>query len=118
MFVKALKSKIHRATVTDARVDYPGSIAVDADLLNAAGIAPYEAVLLANITNGHRVETYVINAPPASGKIEVLGAAARMFSPGDMIIIINFGYYTPAELAEHKPTVIVADEDNKIKETL
>ncbi|MCK5174135.1 MAG: aspartate 1-decarboxylase [Planctomycetes bacterium] len=118
MLIKALKSKIHRATVTAASVDYPGSIAVDSDLLAAVGVVPYEAVLLANVTNGQRAETYVVSAPAGSGKIEVLGAAARMFSPGDIVIIINFGHYTPEELAEIKPKVIVADENNGIKQVL
>lgn len=118
MLVKALKGKIHRATVTDSRVDYPGSIAVDSELLEAAGIAPYEAVLLANITNGQRAETYVIEAPAGSGELEILGAAARRFNPGDIIIIINFGFYTPEEFKTHKPKVVVVDENNKIKKTL
>ncbi len=117
MLIKALKAKIHRATVTRSAVDYPGSIAIDSELLDAVAIAPYEAVLLANITNGQRAETYVIPAPPASGDIEILGAAARLFNPGDCIIIINFGFYTPDEMKTHKPKVIVCDEKNRIKQT-
>ncbi len=114
MLIKALKAKIHRATVTGAEADYPGSIAVDSDLLEAVGIRPYEAVLLANITNGSRAESYVINAPAGSGKIDILGAAARLFSPGDMISIINFAYYHTEEMDGCKPKVIVVDENNKI----
>ena len=83
-------------------------------MLEAAGIRPYEAVLLANITNGQRAETYVINAPAGSGKVEILGAAARLFNPGDIIIMINFGYFHAEELDTHKPKVIVVDENNKI----
>jgi aspartate 1-decarboxylase len=115
MFVKALKAKIHRARVTQVKVDYPGSLAVDADLLQAAGISPYEAVLVANVTNGARAETYVIAAPAGSGDVVILGAAARMFNPKDIIIIINFAFYTPEETAKIKPKVIVCDEKNKIK---
>lgn len=118
MFVKALKSKIHRATITAAKIDHAGSMAIDADLLAAAGIKPYEAVLLANITNGARAETYVIDAPAGSGEVSVLGAVARLFNPGDMVIIINFAFYKPNELETHKPKIIVLDENNKIKETL
>ena len=118
MFVKALKSKIHRATVTGSTADYPGSIAVDPILLEAAGITPYEEVLLANITNGNRVETYCIPAESGSGDIEVLGAAARLFAKGDMVIIMNFGYYSPEEMKCIKPKVIVADENNNIDKIL
>ena len=118
MFVKALKAKLHRATVTDAKVDYPGSIAVDSDLLEAAGIQPYEAVLIANITNGARAETYVVPAGAGSGEVSILGAAARLFNPQDIVIVLNFGFYTPAELASLKPKVIVLDEGNKIKQIL
>ncbi|MCP4707261.1 MAG: aspartate 1-decarboxylase [Planctomycetes bacterium] len=118
MFIKALKAKIHRATVTKAKIDYPGSIAVDADLLETAGISPYEAVLMANVTNGERAETYVIPAPAGSGEVSVLGAAARLFNPDDIIIIINFAYYTAEEIGKLKPKVVVCDENNKIKKVL
>ena len=118
MYIKALKAKIHRATVTDAKLEYPGSIAVDKNLLDAAGIAPYEAVLMANVTNGARAETYVVSAPAGSGRITVLGAAARMFNPKDIIILLNFGFYTPDEMKTLKPKIIVADEKNQIKEIL
>ena len=118
MFIKALKAKIHRARVTEVKVDYPGSIAIDADLLQAAGILPYEAVLIANVTNGARAETYVVAAPAGSGDVVVLGAAARVFNPKDIIIIINFAFYTPEEIAELKPKVVVCDENNKIKKIL
>ena len=114
MLVKALKSKIHRARVTNTKLDYPGSLAVDSNLLDAAGIAAYEAVLLANVTNGSRAETYVIPAPAGSGEVIVLGAAARLFNPNDIIIIINFAFFSPDEMKSHKPTVIACDENNKI----
>ena len=118
MLIKALKAKIHRATVTKTKVDYPGSIAVDAELLAAAKISSYEAVLLANITNGSRAETYVIEAPLGSGDVTILGAAAKMFSSGDLVIILNFAFYTPEEIKGHKPKVVIADEKNKIKQIL
>jgi len=114
MLVKALKGKIHRATVTDTKIDYPGSIGVDTDLLEAAGIAPYEAVLLANVTNGNRLETYVVPAPAGSGDVVILGAAARKFDVGDIVIMINFGFFTPEELAGYKPKVVSPDAKNGI----
>ena len=118
MLIKALKAKIHRARVTETKLDYPGSIGVDSDLLKAVGIKPYEAVLLANITNGQRVETYVVEAEAGAGEVVVLGAAARLFNPKDIIIMINFGFYTPEEIQKYKPKVIALDENNKIIKTL
>lgn len=112
MFVKALKGKIHRARVTQTRIDYPGSIGIDSEMLAAAGIGVYEEVLVANVTNGERVETYVVPAPAGSREISVLGAAARLFSPGDIVIIMNFAYYNSDEMKAHKPTVIACDEHN------
>jgi len=118
MLIKVLKGKIHRATVTASRVDYPGSVGIGTDLLEAAGIVPYEAVLMANVTNGARAETYVVPAEAGSGRVEVLGAAARLFSPGDIVIFINFAFCTPEEAGQLKPKVVVPDEHNKIKRTL
>jgi len=115
MFLKALKGKIHRGRVTQTRVDYPGSVAIDSDMLKAAGINVYEEVLVANISNGQRVETYVVAAPAGSRQIIILGAAAKLFEPGDIVIIINFGYYSPQELKVHKPKIIVCDENNYYK---
>ncbi len=118
MFIKVLKAKIHRATVTASRVDYPGSVAIDTDLLDAAGIVPYEAVLMANVTNGARAETYVVPAGAGSGQIEVLGAAARLFSPGDIAIFMNFAWCTPEEARQLKPKVVIPDGNNKIRRVL
>ncbi|MDD5135395.1 MAG: aspartate 1-decarboxylase [Phycisphaerae bacterium] len=118
MFIKVLKSKIHRATVTSAHLDYPGSIGVDAALMEAAGIAPYELVLVADVTNGSRLETYVVPEPAGSGKITILGAAARLMNKGDIVILMGFGYAEPAEAKELKPKVVVADGKNGIKEIL
>lgn len=112
MFVKALKGKIHRGRVTQTKIDYPGSIGIDEDMMKAAGIAPYEEVLVANVTNGERLETYAIPAPAGSKEIVILGAAARHFSPQDIVIIMNFGYYGPEEMQILKPNVLICDENN------
>ncbi|AQQ09027.1 Aspartate 1-decarboxylase precursor [Sedimentisphaera cyanobacteriorum] len=117
MFIKALKAKIHRANITDSQLEYPGSIGIDSDLLEASGIANYEAVLVANVNNGERIETYVVPEPAGSGKITILGAAARKFEPKDVVIIISFGLYSPEEMRTHKPRVVLADHNNGIKET-
>ena len=118
MLIKALKGKIHRATVTGSKVDYPGSISIDTDLLDAAGILVYEHVLVVNVTNGARVDTYVVPAAAGSGEVTVLGAAAHQFSPGNIVIIMNFAQYSPEEMAEHKPKVVIPDEKNKITKIL
>ena len=115
MFVKLLKSKLHRATVTDAKLHYPGSIEIDSTLMEAAGILPYESVLVADLNNGNRLETYAVPAEANSGEVVILGAAARLVKPKDIIIIFSFGYYTPDEARKLKPKVIVLDENNKIK---
>jgi aspartate 1-decarboxylase len=114
MFVKLLKSKIHRAKVTAAKLDYPGSIEIDAELMAACGLEPCESVLVADLNNGSRVETYVVPAEPGSKNIIILGAAARLINPGDRIIVLNFAYYTPEEAKKHKAKVIVLDENNDI----
>ena len=114
MFVKLLKSKMHRARVTAARLDYPGSIEIDSELMDACNLMPYEEVLIADLDNGNRLETYVVPAEPGSKNIVVLGAAARLINPDDRIIIIKFGYYSSEEIKKHKPKVIVLDEKNNI----
>jgi aspartate 1-decarboxylase len=118
MFVKLLKSKLHRATVTDTKLHYAGSIAIDADLMKAADILPYESVLVADLNNGSRLETYAVPAQADSGQVMVLGAAARLIKPKDTIIIFSFGFYPPDEAGRLKPKVIVLDENNKIKSSL
>jgi aspartate 1-decarboxylase len=117
MFVKILKGKLHRATVTDAKLNYPGSIEIDSALMEAAGILPYESVLVADVNNGSRLETYVVPAQANSGKIIVLGAAAHLIKPKDVVIILSFGYFTPEEARKFKPKIVVPDENNKIKDT-
>jgi aspartate 1-decarboxylase len=117
MFVKILKSKLHRATVTETKLHYPGSIAIDSTLMEAAGILPYEAVSIADLNNGSRLETYAVPAEADSGKIVVLGAAAKLINPKDLVIIFSFGYYSPEEAVKCKPKVIVLDENNKVKDS-
>lgn len=115
MQIKVLKSKIHRAIVTDAIVDYPGSIAIDSALMEVAKIAPYEFVLVADATNGARLETYVVPEPAGSGKITILGAAAKLIHKGDMVIIMGFAYLAPDEAKDFKPRIVVADNKNGIR---
>ena len=114
MQIHGLKGKIHRATVVQAELDYVGSITVDEDLMNAAGIYEYEKVQIVDINNGARFETYVISGEPGSGMICLNGAAARMVSVGDKIIIMAYGIMTPEELKENPPKVVFVDDRNKI----
>ncbi len=114
MFVKILKSKLHRARVTETKLHYPGSIAIDTALMEAAGILPYESVLIADLNNGNRLETYVVPAEAGSGQIVILGAAAQLIQKKDIVIILSFGFLTPEEAKEFKPKVAVLDENNKI----
>ena len=118
MLIKALKAKIHNATITEAKLHYTGSIAIDSDLMAQVGIVPYEAVLVADLDNGNRLETYVVPAQANSGEISILGAAAQLIKPNDKIIILNFSLFTPDELKEHKPNIIVLDDENKIMKKL
>ena len=114
MLVKILKSKLHRARVTETKLHYPGSIAIDSALMEAAGILPYESVLIADLNNGNRLETYVVPAEAGSRQIIVLGAAAQLINPKDIVIILGFGLFTPEEAKEFKPKVAVLDENNNI----
>jgi len=110
-----LKGKLHRATVTDAKLHYVGSIYIDSVLMEAAGILPYESVLIADINNGNRLETYAVPAEANSGEIVILGAAAQLVKTGDLIIIFSFAYCTAEEAKELKPRVVILDENNKIQ---
>lgn len=114
MFVKILKSKLHRARVTETKLHYPGSIAIDSALMEAAGILPYESVLIADLDNGNRLETYVVPAEAGSGQIVILGAAARLIRQNDIVIILSFALLTPEEAKEFKPKVVVLDKNNNI----
>ncbi len=116
MYVTMLKGKIHRATVTKAKLDYVGSITVDQDLLDASSIREYEKVQIVNINNGSRFETYTISGDSGSGMICLNGAAARCVQEGDKIIIMCYCSMTEDEADKHKPKVVFVDEDNYIKE--
>ncbi len=109
-----LKSKIHRATVTQADLNYVGSITIDSDLMDAAGILEYEKVHIVDINNGNRFETYVITGEPGSGLICLNGAAARCAQAGDLIIIMVYAQMSEDEAKNHRPSVVFVDENNKI----
>ena len=109
MFIQVLKSKIHRVTVTEARLDYIGSITIDEDLLDAAGILPGERVYIVNNNNGARLDTYTIPGERGSGVSCLNGAAARLVQPGDIVIIMCYATMTPDEARTFKPTVIFPD---------
>jgi len=114
MLLKVLRAKIHRATVTDACVDYVGSITIDRDLMDAAGILPGECVLVADLTDGDRFETYVMEGGRGSGTVCVNGAAARLVRAGDLVIIMAFAYASPEEAPKIKPRVVLVDDANRI----
>lgn len=114
MFVTLMKSKIHRATVTEANLNYMGSITIDQELMDKANLVENEKVQIVNNNNGNRFETYVIKGERNSGIICLNGAAARLVQPGDVIIIISYGMLDKNEAKEHKPSVIFVDKDNKI----
>jgi aspartate 1-decarboxylase len=111
-----LKSKIHRATVTGADVDYEGSITVDKELMGVAKLVEYEKVDIYNITNGQRFSTYVIKGEQGKGEICLNGAAARLVSVGDLIIICSYSHHDEKEIGKHKPVIVHVDQKNKIKE--
>jgi len=112
------KSKIHRATVTQAELYYEGSLTVDTDLLKASEILPYEKVQVVNVNNGERFETYIIPGKVRSGIICLNGPAARLGSVGDEVIIISYAEFDQAEAEKHEPTVVLVDRENKIKKTI
>ncbi|MGN0435590.1 MAG: aspartate 1-decarboxylase [Wujia sp.] len=114
MLLNVLKSKIHRATVVQAELNYVGSITIDEDLMEASGILEYEKVQIVDIDNGSRFETYVIAGERGSGMICLNGAAARMSQTGDKIIIMCYAQMTPEEYKENKPKVVFVDDNNKI----
>jgi aspartate 1-decarboxylase len=108
------KSKIHRATVTGADLNYVGSITIDQELMEAADLLEFEQVHVVNVNNGARFETYVIQGERGSGEICLNGAAARLAHAGDKVIVISYAQYDEAELASYRPTFIFVDEDNRI----
>lgn len=111
-----LKSKIHRATVTNAELGYEGSCAIDDDLLDAADIREYQQIEVWNVNNGERFTTYAIRAERGSGIISINGAAARKASPGDILIIATFAAYEEAEIKTYKPDLVYVDGRNRIKQ--
>ena len=115
MTIQMLKGKIHRAVVVQAELDYVGSITVDPELMEAAGIFEYEKVQIVDVENGSRFETYTIAGEPGSGMICLNGAAARMVRERDHIIIMSYCDVTPEEAEGHRPKVVFVDEDNHIK---
>lgn len=113
--IKVLKGKIHRARVTDANLEYEGSITIDQSLMERAGLVEYEAVSIWNVTNGNRIETYVIKGEPNSGIICINGAAAHHAQTGDMVIIAAFSYLSNDEVRTHKPKVVFVNDKNQFK---
>ena len=110
-----LKSKIHRAVVTEANVDYEGSIAIDAGLMRAADILPFEQVHVLDISNGARLQTYAIEGEPGSGVVCVNGAAAHLVAAGDRVIILSYVQLDEAEARSHRPTLVYVDERNQVR---
>ena len=113
MRITVFKSKIHRATITGADLNYEGSISIDKQLLDSAGIMVYERVQVVNLNNGNRFETYVIEGEKGSGKIELNGPAARLGQPGDLVIVISYAAMTPEEAENHVPKIVLVDTANK-----
>ena len=108
-----LKSKIHRARVTDADLEYEGSVTLDAALMEAAGILPYERVEIYDVTNGARLATYAMRGESGSGMVCINGAAAHLVRPGDLVIIASYAEYDDGEAREHRPRVVLVDEHNR-----
>lgn len=114
MLFEFLYSKIHRATVTDANLEYVGSITIDEELMNAANLKEWQKVEILNVNNGERFQTYVIKGEPGSKVICINGAAARKAQKGDKIIIVSYAQFTTEELNGFKPTIVIVDENNNI----
>ncbi|THA24001.1 aspartate 1-decarboxylase [Streptomyces sp. RKND-216] len=117
MYRTMMKSKIHRATVTQADLHYVGSLTISSDLMEAADLLPGEKVDIVDVDNGARLSTYVIEGPRDSGVIGINGAAARLISPGDLVIIISYAQVSDEEARGLKPSVVFVDEDNKVSLT-
>lgn len=118
MYITMFKSKIHRATVTEADLNYVGSVTIDEELLETAGILPNEKVQIVNNNNGARLETYTIKGPRGSGVICLNGAAARLVQPGDSVIIISYALMDRKEAENFLPTVVLVDEKNRVTEVV
>ncbi len=118
MLLTLLKAKLHRATVTEANLNYTGSITIDKDIIDQAGIFIHEKVQIVNNNNGARFETYVIEGKSGSGDLCLNGAAARLVQPGDKVIIMAYAQMTPEEAQTHKPVVLLLGDNNQILEKL
>ena len=116
MLLEFLYSKIHRATVTDANLNYVGSITIDETLLKAANMREWQKVEILDVNNGERFQTYIIKGNPNSGCVCLNGAAARKVQPGDKVIIVTYAQIDETEAKNHKPTVVIVDDNNKIIE--
>jgi aspartate 1-decarboxylase len=116
MLLTMLKGKIHRATVTDADLQYEGSVTIDSDLLSASGILPHEAVDILDVTNGARITTYTLAGPPGSGMVCINGAAAHLVHRGDLVILCTYAQMTPQEAEAYEPTVVLVDERNRVRQ--
>jgi aspartate 1-decarboxylase len=108
-----MRSKIHRAVVTESNLHYIGSITIDPDLLHVADMMENEFVQVLDIDNGARLETYIIEGAPGSREVCINGAAAHLIHPGDRVIVVAYGQYTPAEMSDHRPTVVVCNAENE-----
>ncbi len=117
MELSMLKCKIHRAVITQAELNYVGSVTIDEDLMDAAGLFEYERVHIVNVNSGSRIETYVIAGERGSGMICLNGAAARSGQKGDHVIIMAYASMSPQEAKEHQPQVVFVDDSNKIVRT-
>ncbi|HET6386933.1 MAG TPA: aspartate 1-decarboxylase [Armatimonadota bacterium] len=115
MFRTLCRSKIHRATVTEANLNYEGSLSLDGALMDAADILPFEKVQVVNVTNGQRFETYAIRAPEQSGTVCLNGAAARLGHAGDLVIVMCYGQFDDDEARRTEPRIILVDERNRIR---
>ncbi len=118
MFIKVLQGKIHRASVTEANLNYIGSITIDMDLVDAAGMVEGQQVQVVNNNNGERFETYIIPGERGSGMLCLNGAAARKVQKGDIVIIVSYAYATPQEAKNINSKVILVDEENKVRKVL
>jgi aspartate 1-decarboxylase len=118
MFRTMMNGKIHRATVTEANLNYVGSITIDSAILDAVGMVENEKVQIVNNHNGARFETYIISGERGSGTICLNGAAARLVQPGDTVIIISYALMSDEEILEHQPKIAIMDKDNTIKELI
>ena len=117
MLQQMLKAKIHRARVTDANLNYEGSLTIDRQLMDAVGLLPFEYVEVYNINNGERFGTYVIEGAAGSGTIALNGAAARKGEIGDLVIIVSYALYSLQEMENYQPRIVVVDQDNRVRKS-